>query len=311
MRMRPFGKTGLSVSELSFGTSALERGGEEARSALLLALERGINAVEIEAGCAAEATVGDVLRQQRPQSDVHIFSRVRSLVPFDLPSPHVPAQQAYPGNHLRSETEASLNRLGVERLGCQMLHAWCPEWLEEGDWLETLVRLREEGKIAAIGVSLFDHDLDSGAQVVASGAIDCIEFMFNIFDQRAGSSMLPHCERHDVAAIVRSPLYYGALSSRFATRGPFAQDDWRRAYFYEAHRAETEQRVAEVGKLAVALDESISDLAIRFAISHPAVATVAAGMSSRAQVEANVRAVGRGGLDADAIAELRQHRWLC
>ena len=311
MRTHPFGKTGLSVSELSFGTSALERGGEEAKTALLLALERGINAIEIEGGGAVEEVVGEILRREPTRGLAHIFSRTQSLVPFNLPSPHIPAYQAYPGSHLRALTEASLKRLGVERLGCQMLHAWCPEWLKEGDWLETLVRLREEGKIAAIGVSLFDHDLDSGAEVVASGAIDCIEFMYNILDSGAASSMLPHCERHGVAAIVRSPLYYGALSSGFAARGPFSPDDWRGAYFYEDHRAETGQRVAEVGTLATALDESVSDLAIRFAISHPAVTTVAVGMSSPAQVEAIVRAVGRGGLDTEAIAALRQHRWLC
>ncbi|MEO6359607.1 MAG: aldo/keto reductase, partial [Sphingomicrobium sp.] len=311
MRTRPFGKTGLSVSELTFGTSALERGGEEAQAALVLALHHGINAVEIGAGGAAEDIVGDILRQEPVRGPVHVFSRASSLVRFDLPSPHIPAYEAYPGSHLCGETEASLKRLGVERLGCLMLHTWCPEWLEEGDWLETLVRLRDEGKIAAIGVSLFDHDLDSGAQVVASGAIDCIEFMFNIFDQGAGSSMLPHCDRHGVAAIVRSPLYYGALSSQFAARGPFADEDWRGAYFYDEHRAETGQRVAEVGKLATALDQSISDLAIRYAISHPAVTTVAVGMSSRTQVEANVRAVGSGGLEAEAIAKLRRHRWLC
>ena len=310
---RRLGRTGLDVSELTIGTSRLAAAPtEQALSALALAFAAGIDAVEIESGdaaaaerlCAAQARAGT-------GRSLHVFARARSLVRFDLPSPHVHAQAAYPGAHIRAETEALLKRLGVERLAVQQIHAWCPEWLGEGDWLDTLGRLRDEGKIAGIGISLFDHDVDAGLAAVASGAIDCVQVMVNLFDPSAAATLLPLCARHGVGVIARSPLYYGALSTRIDASAPFAEDDWRRDYFYDAHLAETRARVARLAADVASPERSVADLALRFALAHPAVTTVAVGMHSLGQVEANLAAIARGPLPPERAAALRAHRWLC
>lgn len=317
MRYRSLGRAGLSVSELAVGTAGLEgsAGGTsdagESGVALALALERGVNAVELAAGAGAEALVGDMLKREGARQRVHVFSRVASLVRFDLPSPHVPADQAYPGCQVRAQTEATLARLGVERLACQQLHAWCPEWLGEGDWLETLVRLREEGKIAAIGVSLFDHDTDAALAVVASGAIDCIQLMFNVFDPSAAEALLPLCRKHGVGVIARSPLYYGALSATVHRSDPFPVGDWRADYFFDQHLGETRERVLDFEPEADFAGCETAALALRFCLSHPAVSTVAVGMRTRAHVEANLAAIADGPLDPDTLERLRPHRWLC
>ena len=310
---RRLARTGLDISALTIGTSRLAAAPvEEAADALALAFDAGIDAAEIDAGDAAAA---ERLRQGLARAGagrrLNVFARASSLVPFDLPSPHVHAQAAYPGAHLRAETETLLGRLGVERLAVQQIHAWCPEWLREGDWLETLGRLRDEGKIAGIGISLFDHDIDAGLEAVASGAIDCVQVMINIFDPSAAETLLPLCARNGVGVIARSPLYYGALSARIDASAPFAEDDWRRDYFYEAHLAETRARAARLAAELAPPDRSLSDLALRFALAHPAVTTIAIGMHSRAQVEANLAAAARGPLPPEDAAALRAHRWLC
>lgn len=291
MRFRTL--AGLSVSECTIGTAALGRDPVEAKPMLALARDRGVNAVEIDAGDHAAV---ELLKEHR---EIHIFARATSRIPFALPSPHIHAQQAYPGHHLRAETEALLRTLGVERLALLQLHAWCPEWLHEGDWLETLGRLRDEGKIAGMGISLFDHDVTAGLEAVASGLIDAVQVMLNVFDQSAIAA-LPLCEANKVGVIARSPLYFGALAGR--TQG-FAPDDWRATYFYEDHRRETEGRVA---RLANPLET-----ALRYPLSYAAVSTVAVGMRSRKQLEANLEAIVRGPLSADEIAALAAHRWLC
>lgn len=303
MRHRRLGRTGLSVSECSFGTSALKHCTRtEARATLALAFDRGINAVEIDAGDGdAVGALSEALTSEASR-DVHVFVRATSLVRFDLPSPHVPAHQAYPGKHLRAEAEALLARLGIERLALLQLHAWCPEWLHEGDWLETLEALRGEGKIAGFGVSLFDHDAEAGLEAVASGRIDSLQVMVNVFDPGAAAALLPLCRKHDVAVIARSPLYYGALAG---TRDHPA-DDWRRGYFFEEHRQETDQRVGRLAREAGPLAET----ALRFSLSHPAVSTVAVGMRDPEQVEANVQALAQGPLDAGTLASLARHAWL-
>ncbi|UZK66569.1 aldo/keto reductase [Sphingomonas sp. M1-B02] len=301
---RAFGRTGIEVSSCTFGTAALA-GSDlmEAKAALSLAFERGVNAVEVDAGDSASIDLlGGMLQREGARDRMHVLARLTSLLPFDLPSPHVMVGQAYPGRQLRAETEALLRQLGVERLGIAMLHAWCPEWLREGDWIETLDRLRQEGKIAGFGISLFDHDVDAGLEAVTSGLIDAVEVMYNIFDQGAAAALFPLCQRHGVAVIARAPLYYGALAGANLARG-----DWRAGYFYDAHRKETEARAGRIAEPG----EAISDLALRFAQSHPAVSTVAVGMRTRAQVEANLRAFEQGPLDPEQQGSMAKHAWLC
>ena len=303
MRYRRLGRTGLNVSECAFGTSALKHcTPAEAGATLALAFDRGINAVEIDAGDGETVSALAEALKTEPDRGVQVFARATSLVRLDLPSPHVPAHQAYPGKHLRAEAEALLARLGIERLALLQLHAWCPEWLHEGDWLETLEALRREGKIAGFGVSLFDHDAEAGLEAVASGRIDSVQVMINVFDPVAAAALLPLCRRHDVAVIARSPLYYGALAG---TRD-YPGDDWRRGYFFEEHRQETRERVARLAREAGPLAET----ALRFGLSHPAVSTVAVGMRSPEQVETNVRALVQGPLEADALGSLARHAWL-
>lgn len=314
MRFRRLGRTGLDISELAIGTATLGAADpREAAAMLASALAHGINAVEIDSGDGAAADLlGEILRREAAQNRVHVIARVSSLVPFDLPSPHVPADRAYPGRHIRAETEVLLARLDVERLALQQLDAWCPEWHHEGDWHETLVRLRAEGKIAGIGVSLFDHDVAAGLETVASGAIDAVEVMYNIFDQAAAAALFPLCARHDVGVVARSPLYFGALAPGPDSRmRAFASDDWRTAYFYDAHRRETEARVQRLAQTVEPPDRSTADLALRFSLSHPAVSTVAVGMRTREQVEANIGALRHGPLDPDRQAALAAHKWLC
>lgn len=315
MQHRRLGRLGLAVSEYTLGTGGLEAGAgkdpdlAEASAAFALAFERGINAVE--AGPGSEDALGAILRRERLGREVHVFARVSSLVTFDLPSPHIPAQEVYPGWRIRACTEAALKTLGVERLALQQLHAWCPEWRHEGDWLETLVRLRQEGKIAGFGVSLFDHDVDAGLEMAAEGVVDCVQVMYNVFDQGAAAALLPLCQKHNLGVIARSPLYWGALSPRIERTRPFPPGDWRAGYFFDDHLRETRKRAARLARLVEPPDSSLTDLALRFALSHPAVSTVAVGMRTRKHVEANLRARENGRLDPEKLRALAEHKWLC
>ena len=281
------------------------------RDTLALALDRGVNAIELAAGGRAEHLLSDVLPALRNGREVHLLSRLSAFGPFDIPAPHVPAFDLYPGSLIRARTESLLKALQVERLGCQMIHAWCPEWLGEGDWLEELQQLKHEGKIAAIGVSMFDHDADAALPVLASGAVDCVEVMYNIFDPGAAQALFPACHRHGVGIIARSPLYFGALGRRIEDRQPFRADDWRASFFFPDHLSESRERAGALLQVADREGEDVAGLALRFAASHPAVCTVATGMGSVGQASRNLDAFERGPLSAETLATLWEHRWLC
>jgi aryl-alcohol dehydrogenase-like predicted oxidoreductase len=306
------GRTGLDVSACTVGTAGMtahDADPGEIAAMIASALDHGVTAFEIEAGDIATATLlGTMLRRERAAGRVHIFARVTSRVRFDLPSPHVPAGQAFPGHRIRAETDALLGLLGVERLAVQHVHAWCPEWLDEGDWYETLAALRQEGKIAGIGISLFDHDIAAAFPTVASGAIDTVQLMYNLFDQGAAATgLLELCAEHDVGVIARSPLYFGALVDTAPT---FAPDDWRASYFHDAHRRETAMRARRVADM-IRPDATLTATALRFAASHRAVATVAVGMRTREHLDANLAALRLGALPPERVTQLADHRWLC
>lgn len=309
---RLLGRTGLTVSACTLGTSALAPSGLDRREAgmtIARALERGVNAIELDAGHGRAADLlGETIAREGARNRVHIFARVTSRVRFDLPSPHIPADQAYPGRHIRAETETLLRTLGVERLALQQIHVWCPEWLREGDWLETLHRLREEDKIAGFGISLWDHDVDAALEAAASGLIDTVQLMYNVFDPAGAATLLPLCQRHGIGVIARSPLYFGALA--WTERPAFQSHDWRDAYFFDAHRRETRERVQRLTR-ETGRGSTARETALRFALSHPAVTTVALGMRTRAQLEANLAALEQGPLPAEQLRPLPAHAWLC
>lgn len=312
MPLRRLGRNGPMVSPCTIGTTPLAAPGIDRREAgamLALALERGVNAIELDAAHGRVADLlGETIARAGAQRQIEVLARVTSRVRFDLPSPHIPAQQAYPGRHIRAETEALLRTLGIERLGVQQIHAWCREWLHEGDWLETLVRLREEGKIAGIGISLWDHDVEAALEAVAGGALDSAQLMYNLFDPEGATALLPLCQQTGTGVIARAPFYFGTLASKQARS--FPPHDWRSAYFFDAHRRETFERVRRLARAVDPAAGSLATVALRFCLSHPAVTTVAVGMRTRAQLEANLDAIARGPLTRDTFDALAAHAWL-
>lgn len=314
MRYRRLGRSGVDVSVCTLGTSGLGRGESDAgetRKAWALAIDRGVNAIELDAAAGIAEPVGRLLAEEKARGRVHALARIRSLVPFELPSPHISAHHAYPGEHIRAQCEALLRTLGVERLALLLLPAWCPEWWHEGDWLQTLASLKDEGKIAGFGVALFDHDVEAALEGVARGIVDAVQVMYNIFDPQASAEFLPLCLRHNVGVIARSPLYYGMLVPRIGRPAEFSIDDWRHEFFFDAHLDETTRRADHLETVAGQSGSSLSDLALRFSLSHPAVSTVAVGISSRAHLDANLAALERGPLSVDVLRALSGHEWLC
>lgn len=313
MQHRRLGRTGLDVSVLTLNARGLDAGACKdldlavASAAFALALDGGVNAIAASpAHGEAERLVGGMLRSAGRAGQVHVLSQVPPLTVQDLPSPHLHADHVFPGRHIRASTEASLKALGVERLAVQILPAWQAEWTREGDWLETCLALKAEGKIAGFGVAPFDHDPGAAMEVAGLGQIDCVEVMYNLFDPEAAEALFPLALEKDIGIIARSPLYGGAITPGWGA-APFPTADWRGDFFYPDHLAETRDRVAALEGAG----GSVSDLALRFALSHPAVSTVSVGMRTRGHVEANLAAAAKGPLPAGVLLDLAQHRWLC
>jgi aryl-alcohol dehydrogenase-like predicted oxidoreductase len=317
MRYRELGRTGLQVSELGYGTWGIGKadwgGGDDgaALTALHRAIELGVTLVDTALAYGdghSERLVGEVLRDT--DGTVHVATKVPPRN-YAWPSPPgIAVEEVFPGDWVVESTEASLRNLGVDAIDLQQLHVWSDDWVGEGDWLEAVERLRDQGKLRHFGVSVNFGQPTNVLRLLETGVIDSVQVVYNVFDQSPEDELFPAVRDACVGVVARVPFDEGGLTGRIRPDSDFPDGDFRRSYFRGDRRREVAERVEAIaGELGVPVDR-MAEMALRFCISEPAVSTVIAGMRSLRNVEANARAIDAGPLTADELELLRPHRWL-
>jgi aryl-alcohol dehydrogenase-like predicted oxidoreductase len=222
----------------------------------------------------------------------------------------VRAEEAFPADWVVSCTERSLRNLGLDTIDVQQMHVWSDEWVDQGDWLEAIERLKADGKIRFFGVSINDHEPANAIRLVESGLVDTVQVIYNIFDQSPEDELFAAAQEANVGVIVRVPFDEGALTGRVTPDTEFPEGDFRNEYFGGDRKVEVWERVQAIARgLAIATPE-LPEYALRFCLSHPAVSTVIAGMRTVRNVESNAAAVDNGPLSERELETLRGHRWL-
>jgi len=236
---RRLGTTDLALTTVGFGAWAVGGGGwsygwgpqddVESIAAIRHALERGINWIDTAAvyglGHSEEVVrraLEGVPAEQRP----YVFTKC-GLV-WDERDRGVPPRQVLRPESIRAECEASLRRLGVERIDLYQFH-WPDEsgTAIEDSWA-AMIRLVEEGKIRAAGVSNFGVDLLERCERLRH--VDSLQPPLSLIRRRAAGTEIPWCAAHGTGVIVYSPMQSGLLTDRFseARVAGLAEDDWRR-----------------------------------------------------------------------------------
>ena len=315
MRYRQLGRTGLEVSEIGFGTWAM--GGDAwgpsddalSHRALLRAFELGANFVDTALSYGrghSERLVRQAVRDFG--GGVHVATKIPPRRGGWPPRAGARARAVFPTDWIVRATESSLRNLGLERLDLQQLHTWLDDWLEESDWQEAVSQLKAQGKILAFGISLIDHRPETALRAVASGLVDSVQLIFNIFDPTARAVLFDLCRLHTVGVIVRAPFDESSLTGTLTPDTRFPAGDFRREYFRGERLCtacwHVEKLRGEVGEEG----ESLARLALRFCLSHEAVSSVIPGMRTPEQVEENCT-VPREWLSPERLSALRAHAW--
>ena len=287
MTQRRFGVTELSIIILGCGTWGM--GGGPWRDAddnlsvasLRRAIELGVNFIDTALSYGsghAERLIGAVIREVKGK--VVVGTKIPPKNNLRPPLHGVRVGEVFPYDHIVSCTERSLRNLNLECLELQQFHVWNSEWLADDTWNRAVEDLKKSGKIRYFGVSLSNHQPDSGIEIVRSGLIDSVQVIYNIFDQSAAAKLFPACLEENVAVVVRSPLDEGALTGAIHPETVFADDDFRAIYFRERRKLDVETRIHSLeGRLkSKGLSSPLSEVALRFCFSHPAVTTTIAGM---------------------------------
>jgi aryl-alcohol dehydrogenase-like predicted oxidoreductase len=128
---------------------------------------------------------------------------------------------------IRREVEDSLRRLRVERIDLYQMHWPAEDGTPLEAYWQTLVELRSEGKVRAIGLS--NHDAGQVARAEAIGHVDTLQPPFSAIHRGTAESVLPWCAANGTGVIVYSPMQSGLLSGRFSAErvAGLPSDDWR------------------------------------------------------------------------------------
>lgn len=317
MRTRRFGRTGWNVSEVGYG--AWQIGGNmwgevsqrDAEAVIEAALEAGVTFFDTALAYGegrSEQVLGGVLRRTGMRDQVRVATKVP---PKDRrwPARHdARLRDIFPGSWITDCTRRSIEFLGFEP-DLQQLHVWSDSWADDPEWYEALVALKEAGAIRAFGVSVNDHEPDSALRVTASGRIDSLQVIYNVFDQTPERALFPAALENDVAVIVRVPLDEGSLGGKLTRASKFAKDDVRSSYFRGERLAETVDHVEKLRPVLENEEQTLAQGALRFCLTHEAVSTVIVGTTKPDHVRDNAGVSERGPLDEKTVRALRAHAW--
>jgi aryl-alcohol dehydrogenase-like predicted oxidoreductase len=316
MRTRPFGRLGWPVSEIGFGAWQIGGGqwgavaAERGRAALHAALEAGITFLDTALAYGdgqSERLVGEVVREAGVRDRVRIATKVPPLDRRWPARPEVPLEEVFPRAWIRSCAERSLAHLDCGPIDLLQLHVWTDAWLD-GWALDELDALRTEEKIRAVGISLSEHDPDSGLAAVASGRVAAAQVIYNVFDRSPERALFPAAAEAGVAVIARVPLDEGSLTGTLRPDTRF-REDFRTRYFRGDRLAETVARVERLRPLLARPGQTLAQGALRAVLAHPAVSTVIVGSANPAHVAENAAASALGPLPPEELAALAPHVW--
>src|ERR1044071_1330641 len=242
MNYRSLGETGLAVSELGFGCSALGGGlfGPGTQGALDLVsrcLEAGVTFFDTSDTYSlgnSERILGRALRSRRSRVVIatkgggtwsaldRALLRSRPLLrPFrkvlggarrSIKLAHARRKHYdYSPEHLVRAVEGSLKRLGTDYIDLYQLYNTTVRDLTAFEASETLDQLKAAGKIRHYGVTVYD--LDDAFAALLHPSIESIQLSISLVDQSACGDFLTQARERGVAVIAASPLGEGLLTN--------------------------------------------------------------------------------------------------
>ncbi len=304
MHTTPLLNCDFAVSQLAFGCWGVttdshwgDRDEAASTEAIEAALEAGVNffdTAEAYADGKSEALLGRVLADRRKQVVIATKVKPDSMHPDRLPE----------------ACERSLKRLGTDYIDLYQTHWTDPEVPIAETW-GALLRLKEQGKVRAVGVcnlgidqmsDVCDRERPAGHQLPYNLLWRCIE-----------PQILPQCRELRIPIIAYSPLMHGLLSGRFASadevpvgraRSRHFSTDREMARHGEAgFEKETFAAIRAIGEVCKELNRSMADVSLAWVAGQPGVGSVIVGATNADQLRCNVASVSNR-LPSEAIEKL-------
>jgi len=300
----PLGRREVRVSRLGFGSAPLggllrETSAADAQDAVDAAWEAGLRSFDTApqyGGGLAEQRLGAALAC-RPRTELTLSSKVGKLIVLDAGAPPSifagapPHRIAYDYSYdgVMRSLETSFRRTGLGRFDIVLIHDVNRKY--HGDRVlarldealagacRALRSLREQGVIGAYGPA--GNEIDITLCFVREADIDCLMLpgRFTLLDRSAAAELLPACQARGIAVLLAAPFESGILATGAVPGATFS---------YAPADPAVLRRVVVLAGLCRAHGIPLAAASLQFPLRHPAIASVVAGMRSRAEVEANL-----------------------
>jgi D-threo-aldose 1-dehydrogenase len=305
--LRPLGNTGLSVTELGFGTAPLGNlfhplPDEMARATLKAAEIAGFGYYDTAPFYGfglSERRLGDALRRRE---DIVLSTKVGRLLkpvpgPVDetvprhgyaTPMPFEPVYD-YSYDAVMRSYEASLQRLGLSRIDLLYIHdigrlthgeqnAARMAELTKGGGLKALEELRAAKAIAGFGMGV--NEVPACLEVMDHARLDVILLAgrYTLLEQHPLDDLFPRCQAAGAAIVVGGPYNSGILAVGTKSGAPLYYD-------YEPAPQAVIEKVCKIEAICDRHGVPLAAAALQFPLAHPLVASVIPGLDSPQRVE--------------------------
>jgi aryl-alcohol dehydrogenase-like predicted oxidoreductase len=312
LETRAFGKTGLEITPIGFGSWAIGGSGwrgawgpqddEEAVGAIRRAVDLGINWVDTAAVYGlghSEELVARALKGLPESERPYVFTKC-SRVWDEIGN----VSDNLKRDSVKRECEDSLRRLQTDVIDLYQVHWPRPdEEIEEG-W-SAMAELKEEGKVRHIGVSNFDVSQMERAQQIAP--VETLQPPYSMLRREVEQEILPYCQENGIGVIVYSPMRSGLLTGKMTPERVenLPSDDWRRndPDFQEPRLSKNLELVELLRAIGEVHGRSPAEVAIAWTLRHPAVTAAIVGGRRPDQVDGVIGAA-EFRLSEDEIEEI-------
>lgn len=308
MKYRKLGKSGIEASVIGFGSWAIGGwmwGGigdeNEAIRAIHAAIDSGMNLIDtapMYGFGASEEIVGKAISDRRDQ--VVLATKCGLIWHEERGDFHCFTDEKHPSKEgkfkisrclapdiIRYEVEESLTRLKTDYIDLFQTH-WQDSTTPISETMDTLIRLREEGKIRAIGCC--NADLEQLRQYNATGELDCDQELYSMLDRGPEKEMLPYTAEQDIAFLAYSSLGQGLLTGKMSPERIFEDGDQRnhKPRFSPENRQQVQKMLQSFQIIAEKHGVSLGQLAIGWTIAQKGCSHALVGARTVDQVQENL-----------------------
>jgi methylglyoxal reductase len=310
---RKLGHSDIDASVVGLGTWAIGGwrwgGTDEALSikAINTAIDSGVSLIDTAPAYGlgrSEEIVGKAIEGRR---DEVVLATKCGLVWHTQQGNHFfdndgkPVHRHLGADSIRYELEQSLKRLRTDYIDLYITH-WQDPTTPVAETMGTLLELKAEGKIRAIGIS--NATSDDLAAYVAAGPVDAIQEKYSMLDRDIESTLLPMCKERGISTLSYSSLALGLLSGKIGPDRTFNGDDLRigNPRFSMANREKIASLFDEIRPIANELNATLAQLVIAWTVSQPGITYSLCGARNPDQASENA-AAGRLSLNEEQIAK--------